>query len=254
MSLTVLIALLSTGGAAQYLTGAGGPGNQNSTFGNPLLCRAGAGTPNIVSHRRALHGRPRCNSADATPKTGSVTIAPTILQGGRADGSVNFQPVTWGVTVYQPSNIPADSARSELSLWFNTNGANYSDNYALGWDTCYFWISPFSLNTFYRGQKDNGQCKETLDATCINDLKTAAQTQASLLVKNPTPGPNSNLTRNSLPGVCSMIAVAVTQNFPPSCARFMGGPGALYGGAPSFGGGMLCEPKLLEWSRCLTIN
>jgi hypothetical protein len=47
MSLTVLIALLSASVTAQ-IQAVGGPGNQNSTFGNPLLCRPNAGEPNAV--------------------------------------------------------------------------------------------------------------------------------------------------------------------------------------------------------------
>jgi hypothetical protein len=50
MSLTLLTALFSTLVTAQ-IQGAGAPGNQNGTFGNPLLCRPGAGAPNAVSRK-----------------------------------------------------------------------------------------------------------------------------------------------------------------------------------------------------------
>jgi hypothetical protein len=171
-------------------------------------------------------------------QTGTVTFAPGILQGGRPDGNLSFNPVTWTNTVYQPKDATDGSARTELSLWFNTNGGNYSDNFALGWDACYFWMSPFTLSTFYRGQNDTGGCQQTLDQNCINDLRAAASGQAKMLVGVPTPGPNSNLTKNSLPGVCSMIAAGVNQNFPASCRPYFGENPTLFGGPPSIGGGM----------------
>jgi hypothetical protein len=178
------------------------------------------------------------------PQTGSVTIAPALIQGGRADGNLSFNPVTWTNTIYQPSNPPDGAARTELSLWFNTNGGNYSDNYALGWDACYFWLAPFTLNTFYRGQNDRGGCVQTLDEDCVNDLKNAGSAQARMLTSNPTPGPNSNLTEDSLPGVCEMIAAGVTQNFPASCKKYFGEGPALFGGSPAIGGGMPRNAKL----------
>jgi hypothetical protein len=186
-------------------------------------------------------------------QTGEQTIAPSILQGGKAD-SIAFTPVTWRVTVYQPQPRGNDTSRTDLSLWFDTNGANYTDNFALGWDACYLWMVPWALNTFRRGQNDSGDCSTTLNQACVSDLQAATNSAAKLLVSQPTtPGPNSsNLTTNSLPGVCSQIAAMVSQQFPESCAPFFNGPGVLTGGPPALGGALTGPKSLIAASQCTT--
>jgi hypothetical protein len=184
-------------------------------------------------------------------QTGQQTLTANIIQGGKAD-NVAFTPVTWRATVYQPKPKGNDASRTELSLWFDTNGANYTDNYSLGWDACYFWMLPFTINTFLRGQKDPGDCSATLNQACLNDLKGAVNSATRLLVSNPTPGPDSNLTTNSLPGVCSKIASMVTQQFPSSCAVFFDGPASLAGGAPSLGGALTGPKSIVSASQCKT--
>jgi hypothetical protein len=123
-------------------------------------------------------------------------------------------------------------------LWFDTHGANYTNNFALGWDACYFWMLPFLPNTFFRGQNDPGDCSSTLDASCIADLKKATESAShELLFILPNSGPYSNLNATSLPGVCNQIASIVNMNFPSSCAPFFNGTGSLVAGSPYIGGG-----------------
>jgi hypothetical protein len=91
-----------------------------------------------------------------------------------------------------------------------------------------------------------------LNQAWVNDLQAATSGAARLLVTNPTPGPDSNLTTNSLPSVCSKIASMVSQQFPRSCAPFFDGPASLTGGAPSLGGALTGPKSLVSASQCTT--
>jgi hypothetical protein len=167
-------------------------------------------------------------------QTGIVTFNPAIAQGQQTSGSFS-SPVSWAATNFQPFNAVENSSHSEFSLWISTNGVNYTDNFGLGFDACYFRLSNLLVNTVLRGQDDDGTCSSTLNKACINDLQNAASTYAIQLVGA---GSASNLTANSLPGVCSSIAEKTTRNFPSSCAVFFDGPGRLSGGLPDYGGRM----------------
>jgi hypothetical protein len=90
-----------------------------------------------------------------------------------------------------------------------------------------------------------------MNQACIGDLQNAANDAARLLVSNPTTGPNSNLTANSLPDVCTKIAAMVGQQFPQSCAPFFNGTGRLASGGTANLGGALTGPKsLVSASQC----
>lgn len=104
---------------------------------------------------------------------------------------------------------------------------------------CYFWLSQLTVNTYERGQFDQGECLETLDQTCIDDITGLTDNFSEQLAGLPPPGPDSNLTTNSLPDVCSDLAGLITENFPDSCKIFFetDPPVRVYGGAPALGGG-----------------
>jgi hypothetical protein len=164
-------------------------------------------------------------------QSGIVTLNSNIVQGQQVSGATALaSPLSWALTLLQPSNVPANSTRTEVSLWASTNGANYSNNFDLGYDACYFFAAPLLLNTIYRGQDDDGTCSSTLDSAWIKDLQAAASKYAFQLVGGLTPGTISNLTTGSLPGVCASIAAMVTKDFPSSCAVFFNGAGTLGGG------------------------
>jgi hypothetical protein len=168
-------------------------------------------------------------------QTGVVTFNPNVAQGQQSSGGSSFStPISWAVTTYQPDN--ADTSHSEQSLWVSTNTVNYSDNFDLGYDACYFRLTPISINTVLRGQDDDGTCSSTLNSACVNDLQTAASTYAMQLVGTGNTLLTGNLTSSSLPGVCSSIADMTNKNFPRSCAPFLDGAGQLSGGLPGFGG------------------
>jgi hypothetical protein len=139
------------------------------------------------------------------------------------------------MTGYQPYGN-AETSHTEVSVWVSTNQVNYSDNFNLGFDACYFQL-PISTNTILRGQNDDGTCISTLNSACVNDLQVAANAYAVQLVGTGG-GLTNNLTSDSLPGVCNTIAEMVSKNFPQSCAPFVNGAGQLYGGLPGFGGRM----------------
>lgn len=82
-------------------------------------------------------------------------------------------------------------------------------------------LGPFPNNTNYRGQADNGSCTTMFDDDCVNAIELAVQQHALELTLNPTPEPNSNLTKNSLPTVCSDIATMLQNNMPKECSKFI---------------------------------
>jgi hypothetical protein len=169
-------------------------------------------------------------------QTGTVTFNPNVAQGQQSSGGSSFStPISWALTAYQPYGN-ADNSHLELSLWISTNQANYSDNFSLGFDACYFRLAPITSNTVLRGQNDDGTCSSTLNIACIDDLQTAASTYAMQLVGTLNTAFTGNLTSQSLPGVCNSIADMTNKNFPRSCAVFFDGPGQLNGGLPGFGG------------------
>ncbi|EME78470.1 uncharacterized protein MYCFIDRAFT_178616 [Pseudocercospora fijiensis CIRAD86] len=148
-----------------------------------------------------------CNQtfADANG-TGVFTVNPNVDQGTQTDQPDNdtgkTRPVDLAVTLVEEPN----TSRLQLTTWLNPRGANYSDDFGLGYDVCGMAIGPFPNNTLYRAQSDNGSCYSVLDETCVNDIKILAQQFALELTLNPTPYPNSNLTVDSISTVCSDIA------------------------------------------------
>lgn len=172
-------------------------------------------------------------------QSGIVTFNPNIAQGQTTStGSLLSSPLSWALTVDQHIGTSANNSRTELSLWVSSSGANYSNNFELGYDACFFWLSPLLLNTMWRGQTDDGTCSTMFDEACINDLQGAANTYAVQMVGGYAITPESNLTSTSLPTVCGNMARLMTDNFPQSCAPFFNGPGQVSGNLPSLGGRM----------------
>lgn len=116
-----------------------------------------------------------------------------------------------------------NNSRLQDATWIYTHGANYSDDFGLGYDVCGMNFGPFPDNTNYRGQADNGSCLTMFDADCVNAIEIAVQQYAFDLVANPTPGPNSNLTSQSLPGVCNTIGEMLQNNIPQECSKYVNG-------------------------------
>ncbi|KAF2769687.1 hypothetical protein EJ03DRAFT_382444 [Teratosphaeria nubilosa] len=138
-------------------------------------------------------------------------------------------------TVYQPAD---GQGYTELSLWFSPGDQNYTDDFRLGYDVYYLWLPQLTLDTLERGASDTGDCLQTLDQYCVNDLVSLTNTFSTELVGPPTSGPNSNLTTDSLPTGCNDLAEMLTQNFPNSCKVYFNNtiPAQVLGGLPSLGG------------------
>jgi hypothetical protein len=128
--------------------------------------------------------------------------------------------LTWGVSLL--GGVPRDTTAS-YSFWLDTGGANYSDSLNLGYDVCAIYIDPWGIrdNTDSRAKYDNGTCLAALDAECVEALRDQSQDFAYQLVGSPTPLPNSNLTADSLPGVCDTIAKKMASAFPKQCTPFI---------------------------------
>jgi hypothetical protein len=59
------------------------------------------------------------------------------------------------------------------------------------------------------------------DGDCVTALQEQSQDFALQLVGSPTALPNSNLTADSLPGVCDRIAEMMTSALPKQCIPYM---------------------------------
>lgn len=149
-------------------------------------------------------------------KTGFVTFNPGILIPSEAPPP---NP-TWAVTLLggAPQNTSLDQ-----SLWYFTGGLNYSDSLSLGYDVCAIYLEPLGIleNTDLRAQHDNGSCLAAFDADCVAALEQQSEDFALQLVGFPTALPNSNLTADSLPGVCASLAQMMTSALPKQCKPYM---------------------------------
>ena len=160
-------------------------------------------------------------------------------------------PISWAGTVFQTNS--SQSNRVELSLWFSPGGQNYTDDFSLGYDACYLWPSQLTIESYIRGQSDNGSCLQTMNEECVNDMITATNLYSTRLTGSPV-----NLTANSLPSVCSQLASDLTTNFPASCKPFFNStiatqPVAVFGGTPALGGPLTGNQSLVKESIC-TLN
>ncbi|KAK4629394.1 hypothetical protein CLAFUW4_08104 [Fulvia fulva] len=169
---------------------------------------------------------PLCNKTfnDANG-TGVFSFNPNVPQGPQQGQPENFsgrtQPVSIAVTLQNPgfNSTNSTSTAASYTLWYDTNGANYSDRYALGYDVCALVGFSLNYNTQLRGQSDNGSCLSTLDQPCISAIVSTVQQYATWLT-TASPGPDSNLTTTSLPDVCRDLSHALVENFPKECSYF----------------------------------
>ncbi|EME87596.1 uncharacterized protein MYCFIDRAFT_212946 [Pseudocercospora fijiensis CIRAD86] len=174
-----------------------------------------------------------CNKtfADANG-TGIINFNPNVAQGPQAGQPDNLSgstlPSMFAVTVANPGFTNPSNDSSSYTLWYNTNGANYSNDYALGYDVCAIAGLSLNYNTQLRGQTDNGSCLSTLDQPCISAIKAFAAQQAAWLT-TPSPGPDSNLTNTSLPGICRTLATEISNNLPQECSYFFQNSAAAIG-------------------------
>ncbi|KXT17723.1 hypothetical protein AC579_3602 [Pseudocercospora musae] len=182
-----------------------------------------------------------CNKtfADANG-TGVISFNPNVAQGPQAGQPENRSGSTlaslFAVTVANPGFSNTSNDSSSYTLWYNTNGANYSDDYALGYDVCAIAGLSLNYNAQLRGQTDDGSCSSTLDEPCISAIQAFAAQQAAWLT-TPSPGPTSNLTNTSLPGICRTLATEISKNIPQECSYFFqDSPAAIGWPLTSYGG------------------
>ncbi|EME81898.1 uncharacterized protein MYCFIDRAFT_87057 [Pseudocercospora fijiensis CIRAD86] len=123
-------------------------------------------------------------------------------------------PVSWAYTVYH------NASTLQAVWWYNTGGANYSDDFGMGYDVCAFRLRNLtSLATWNAYIKnDDGSCNKTLDDDCIKDLKKLARRTAIAQVGEASPA--SNLTEGALPKVCSAIGTTILNNLPKTCKKY----------------------------------
>ncbi|KAK4494648.1 hypothetical protein PRZ48_014004 [Zasmidium cellare] len=145
-----------------------------------------------------------------------VDQGPQALQPDNTSGETEDIGIAFTVTQF-------NNSRLQDASWLYVSGANYSDDFSLGYDVCGMNFGPFPDNTNYRGQADNGSCTTMFDTDCVNAIEQAVQQYALELTSNPTPDPNSNLTQQSLPGVCNTIGEMLQNNIPDECSKYVNG-------------------------------
>ena len=100
-------------------------------------------------------------------------------------------------------------------MWYSTNGANFSDDFSLGYDVCAISLQNITLEAQYNDQQDNGTYLSAFDQDCVDALRELGTSIANSLVSNPSSyGPDSNLTDGALPSMCATIAARVKRSFP----------------------------------------
>lgn len=127
---------------------------------------------------------------------------------------------TWAVTLV--GGIP-ENTTADYSLWYNTGGLDYSNSLELGYDVCAISLSPRGIynDTNLRARHDDGSCQAAFDSECVVALKQQSQDIAMQLVGEPTALPESNLTANSLPGVCNTLAQTMMSTLPEKCRPYI---------------------------------
>nr|POE89858.1 hypothetical protein CFP56_20327 [Quercus suber] len=185
----------------------------NFAFGNPALCNS---------------------TFDDFNASGIYWINPGVSQGAQSGQPDNNSGQTlrsgWAATIQNAYGSVNESSAlsSTLSAWYNTNGADYSDDIDLGYDVCAIAIAPLNYNAMLRGQHDNGSCLLTMDQNCVDALKSLTSQHADWLAAGNT-GPQLNLTNTSLPGICNDLGAMLTANFPTECSYFFDEPQILDG-------------------------
>ena len=144
---------------------------------------------------------------------------PNVFQGAQSGEPDNHSGLalnaSWAFTVYE------NGTSTQGTLWYSTNGANYSNDFALGYDVCGVQVLNLTLETQFNAQHDNGTCLSAIDQDCVNALQDMAANTARILVANPSSyGPSSNLSNGVLPTVCDDIATAIKSNFPKECKKY----------------------------------
>ncbi|KXT04931.1 hypothetical protein AC578_3476 [Pseudocercospora eumusae] len=123
-------------------------------------------------------------------------------------------PVSWAYTVYQ------NATTMQAVWWYNTGGANYSDDFGIGYDVCTFRLRNVTALATWNAyiNNDDGSCDKTLGDDCIKDLKKLARDTAVQQVGESSPA--ANLTEGALPKVCSTIGDILQSNMPKNCKKF----------------------------------
>jgi hypothetical protein len=135
-----------------------------------------------------------------------------------------------------PENTTAD-----YSIWYDSGGLNYSDSLGLGYDVCAISLSPRGIHnrSNLRTPYNNGSCLVAFDAKCIAAFEQQSEDFAMQLVGQPSAPPYSNLTADSLPGICDAIAQRMMSAPPRQCK-------------PYINQGILCGIRTLRVEHVLT--
>ncbi|KAF7189911.1 hypothetical protein HII31_08733 [Pseudocercospora fuligena] len=126
-------------------------------------------------------------------------------------------PVSWAYTVYH------NATTTQSVWWYNTGGANYSDDFGTGYDVCTFRLTNVTELAKWNAyiNNDDGSCEEAFDDDCVKDLKKLARKTAEDQVGESSPA--SNLTEGALPKVCSTIGNIIQNDMPKKCKKFFEG-------------------------------
>ena len=92
----------------------------------------------------------------------------TLPTFNRVGFPVHVSDITWASTVYQ------NATSSQEAQWFNTGGADYTDDVSLGYDVCVLEFYNVTELAYYGARNENGSCKSTFTQDCIEAIQDLA--------------------------------------------------------------------------------
>jgi hypothetical protein len=129
--------------------------------------------------------------------------------------------------------VDDDNDSPQTNLWYSTGGQNYSDDLALGYDVCAYYIGNLPLSTVELGQDDPGDCSTTFSDHCRTAILDRAAESAYKWVSYASQPPYSNLSTGVLSTICSYIIGDFGDNgftYPKECSQDTWGPDVLPSG------------------------
>lgn len=121
-----------------------------------------------------------------------------------------------------PSSAVSQKTRLQTTQ-YGTGGLDYSNSLELGYDVYTISLGPRGIYnvTNQRARYDNGSCLAAFDAECVAAFKQQSEDIALRLVGEPTALSESNLTADSLPGVCDTLARTMMATSPEECSSYI---------------------------------
>ena len=111
------------------------------------------------------------NQANASGIFPFAVDYPTAQNLSAGDMTQYVPDPSWALTV------SSANGSTEKQIWYDTAGQNYSNDLALEYDVCTFFVTGLTQNTLELGQDDPGDCTSTFSTDCSNALRPGLRTR-----------------------------------------------------------------------------